>query len=51
MYSFLRAPDLEIGIDTNEINQFQEFLTLRSRKDGNDKGNKLSTWLEFRKEH
>ena len=51
MYSFLKQLDLEIGIDADEISQYQEFLTLRSRRDGNDKESQLSTWLEFRKEY
>lgn len=51
MYSFLKQPDLETGIGVDEINQYQEFLILRSRRDGNDKGSQLSTWLEFQKEY
>jgi len=38
---------LKNGTDIYEICQLQELLTIRSCRDGNDKGNELSTWLEF----
>ena len=49
LYSFLKDSDYEMGIDENEIRSFQEFLTLESRKDGIDRNNIPSTWLNFQK--
>jgi hypothetical protein len=51
MYSFLKHPGFEIGIDINMIGKYQELLNIQSRGDGNGRGNQLTAWLEFRKEY
>jgi SAM-dependent methyltransferase len=48
LYSFLKKTSSQIGIDSVDINEFRKLFTLISRKDGLEKEQKPSTWLEFK---
>jgi SAM-dependent methyltransferase len=48
LYTFLKKTNSQIGIDPVEINKFRKLFTLISRKDGLEKGQLPSTWLEFK---
>ena len=48
LYTFLKKTNSQMGIDPVEINKFRKLFTLISRKDGLEKGQLPSTWLEFK---
>lgn len=48
LYAFFRQSDSEPrGISENDLKAFSEILTLSERKDGSERGQRLSTWLKY----